>query len=373
MIKILHIHLSSKISGAQRVSLDEMKTLSNHYSQYMVCSKEGDFTQEADRIGVKTYVIETLVREISPLKDFYSLIKLYKFIKQEKFDIIHTHSSKSGFLGRLAAKLAGTKQIIHTVHGFAFPSTSNRVVKLIYFLMEYFASLCSSVIIVMNENDEKIARKYFSSAPWTKVTLLNNAVDIKKFQKRYIGIESKSEINEQKKFKMVMIGRLCEQKNPLLIINALKILGDHYYVDFVGDGPLRSDLESQIAKRGLEKKVRLLGWCSSVEEIIFKYDLFLLPSKWEGMPLAILEAMASKVPVLCSNIDANAYLINKTSGFLFNNDDAKDLAKNIKYIFDNVDVRRKVAEDAYLAVVKDFELSERTKILESIYTNNYFL
>ncbi|EIH1795426.1 glycosyltransferase family 1 protein, partial [Escherichia coli] len=78
MIKILHIHLSSKISGAQRVSLDEMKTLSNHYSQYMVCSKEGDFTQEADRIGVKTYVIETLVREISPLKDFYSLIKLYK-------------------------------------------------------------------------------------------------------------------------------------------------------------------------------------------------------------------------------------------------------------------------------------------------------
>ncbi|HAH0557273.1 TPA: glycosyltransferase family 4 protein [Escherichia coli] len=225
----------------------------------------------------------------------------------------------------------------------------------------------------MNENDEKIARKYFSSAPWTKVTLLNNAVDIKKFQKRYIGIESKSEINEQKKFKMVMIGRLCEQKNPLLIINALKILGDHYYVDFVGDGPLRSDLESQIAKRGLEKRVRLLGWCSSVEEIIFKYDLFLLPSKWEGMPLAILEAMASKVPVLCSNIDANAYLINKTSGFLFNNDDAKDLAENIKYIFDNVDVRRKVAEDAYLAVVKDFELSERTRILESIYTNNYFL
>lgn len=110
MVKILHVHLSGDISGAQRVSLDEMQTLSQEFQQSMVCSKEGRLTEQARRFGVRTHIISSLTREISILKDFVSFFQLYKLIKKEKFDIVHTHSSKTGFLGRVAAKLAGAKK-----------------------------------------------------------------------------------------------------------------------------------------------------------------------------------------------------------------------------------------------------------------------
>ncbi|VEA76338.1 galactosyltransferase [Salmonella enterica subsp. arizonae] len=113
-----------------------------------------------------------------------------------------------------------------------------------------------------------------------------------------------------------MVGRLCEQKNPLLVLEAIKKLNNDFSIDFIGDGPLKEEVQNKIIEYGIAERVKLLGWCVSVEDILYKYDLFVLPSKWEGMPLAILEAMAAKIPVLCSDIDANRYLLGKTSGFL---------------------------------------------------------
>ncbi|EAB9864391.1 glycosyltransferase family 4 protein [Salmonella enterica] len=371
MIKILHIHLSSEISGAQRVSLDEMKTLSKQFQQSMVCSKAGNFTAQANEVGVQTFVIRTLVRKISFYKDLKSFIELYRLIKKEKYDIIHTHSSKTGFLGRLAAKLAGTKKIVHTVHGFAFPSTKNKIFKAIYFLMEYIASLCTSVIIVMNKNDEIIARKYFCVNAKTKLILLNNAIDISRFDKLVTnGSSMNSKKRTKNKFKLVMVGRLCEQKNPLLVLEAIKKLNNDFSIDFIGDGPLKEEVQNKIIEYGIAERVKLLGWCVSVEDILYKYDLFVLPSKWEGMPLAILEAMAAKIPVLCSDIDANRYLLGKTSGFLFKSEDSDDFANKIKFLYENDEIRQAAVQEAYSLVVNDFDLCKRTKILESIYTHN---
>ena len=358
MVKILHVHLSGDISGAQRVSLDEMHTLSQEFQQSMVCSKEGRLAEQARCFGVCTHIIPTLTREISLFKDCASLFQLYKIIKKEKFDIVHTHSSKTGFLGRVAAKLAGTKKIVHTVHGFAFPSTENKLIKFIYFLMELIASYCSNIIIVMNESDERIARKYFVKNKKSKLLLINNAIDVDKYNK------------DKDIFKIVMVGRLCDQKNPLLLIEAIKDLESNIHVDIIGDGPLKVKLLEKINQYNIADKVSFLGWIDAVEEHLYKYDLFVLPSRWEGMPLAMLEAMAAKVPVLSSDIEANKYLIEKTAGVVFKDEDSKDLKRKINVLHANPELRNNLAHKAYQALIEDFDLTKRTKILESLYLNN---
>ncbi|WP_137491119.1 glycosyltransferase, partial [Escherichia coli] len=119
MKKILHIQLMPILSGAQKVCLDEIENLGKNYEQWLLCSGVGPFTKKASEFGVKHIVVDNLKREISIRDDLLALFKIYQNIKNKKFDIVHTHSSKTGFLGRVAARCAGVKTIVHTVHGFA--------------------------------------------------------------------------------------------------------------------------------------------------------------------------------------------------------------------------------------------------------------
>ncbi|ENR1410721.1 glycosyltransferase, partial [Escherichia coli] len=171
-------------------------------------------------------------------------------------------------------------------------------------------------------------------------------------------------------FKIVMVGRLCDQKNPLLLIEAIKDLESNIHVDIIGDGPLKVKLLEKIKQYNIADKVSFLGWIDAVEEHLYKYDLFVLPSRWEGMPLAMLEAMAAKVPVLSSDIEANKYLIEKTAGVVFKDEDSKDLKRKINVLHANPELRNNLAHKAYQALIEDFDLTKRTKILESLYLNN---
>ncbi|EBP7329261.1 glycosyltransferase family 4 protein, partial [Salmonella enterica] len=122
MIKIAHIQLLPLLSGVQRVCLDELIRLDeNKFDKYLICKEEGPLTVEAKKYGIKCLVVRNLVREISLKNDLKALWSLWKIIKQYKFDIVHTHSSKTGVLGRVAAWLNRTNLIVHTVHGFSFP------------------------------------------------------------------------------------------------------------------------------------------------------------------------------------------------------------------------------------------------------------
>ncbi|WP_455814384.1 glycosyltransferase family 4 protein [Pseudomonas graminis] len=350
-----------------------MSRLGSHYHQTLVCSGEGDFTREAKKLGVNVICISSLVREISPGKDVSSFIELYKLIKKNQFDIIHTHSSKTGFIGRIAGKFAGVKTIVHTVHGFAFPATKNKLIKSVYYLMELLAAFCTSHLIVMNSADLDLARKYLPIRN-NRIHLLNNAVDSSQYRR-----EGHADIVRQLKdlmgidpgnLNIVMVGRLSEQKNPLLLLTAFnKIADDRARLYFIGDGPLRGEMEEYIQHHQLSERVHLVGWQLQVNLLLPQFELFVLPSRWEGMPLAILEAMAASVPVICSDIAPNKFLIEATSGLLFKSDDVDDLARQIKTLLQDKSLRKHHAEQALVKVKKDFDLNERIRKLEKIYVS----
>lgn len=371
MVNILHVQLMPMLSGAQKVTLDEMRLLGSEYNQTLICSGYGQFTDEAEKLGVKVVCIESLVREVSLKKDLASFIAIYKFIKKNKFDIVHTHSSKTGVIGRVAAKLSGVKKIVHTVHGFAYPAANSKVSKFIFYLMDFIAAFCTDHLIVMNDADLKLARKVLPLRN-DKIKLINNGVDVNAYHNE-LSLENK---NEQKKdlgmktdkINIVSVGRLSQQKNPELLLKAFnEIDNEDVELYFIGDGPLHAPMVEYTVTNAITDRIHFLGWRKDVQKILPLFDIFILASRWEGMPLAILESMAASVPVICSDIPSNKFLIESTSGLLFESDNAADLVSKINLLVDDSKLRSEHATRAFNKIQESFDLNKRIEILKLMY------
>ncbi|WP_318836627.1 glycosyltransferase family 4 protein [Providencia sp. PROV102] len=339
MKKIAHVQLLPLLSGAQRVSLDELQRLPNDkFDKYLICCQIGPLTIEAEKLGIKCIIIDSLTREISPIKDLKSLIHLIKIIKNYRFDIIHTHSSKTGVIGRLAGFISKTPLIIHTVHGYSFPAAKNKIQYIIYYIMERIGSMCGNKLICLHETDKEIAIQKLKVKS-NDIYIIPNGVDVKKYTPP--SIENKQlyrkSLNLSKDDIVIgMTGRLWLQKNPIFLLeNMLPLLIENKNIKilFVGDGELKKELEKLISIYDLSKQVYLLGWRNDIDRILQSIDIFTLPSKWEGMPLAILEAQSSGLPCIVSNITGNNNLVsNNIDGFIFNlepnSEEFRDKKKN---------------------------------------------
>ncbi|HGN2347179.1 TPA: glycosyltransferase family 4 protein [Proteus mirabilis] len=376
MIKIAHIQLLPLLSGAQRVSLEELKRLpSDKYKKYLISSSKGPLTEEAQKYNIKCIIVPTLKREISPKNDLLSLLALIKIIKKERFDIVHTHSSKPGVLGRIAAFLLRTPLIIHTVHGFSFPAAKNNKEYFLYLTMERIGTLCGKSLICLHNNDKKIAIKklYIKEK---NILVIPNGVDTNLYaplKKQYKNeIRKNLQINNND-ISIGMIGRLWEQKNPLLLLNAAIELLDKYSnlkFYFVGDGEYFNLMDNIIKKNKLTKQIFLLGWRSDTEIILNALDIFVLPSKWEGMPLAILEAQSVAVPCIVSNIQGNKEIIdNNKTGILFESNSKNELIKSIDFLISNPEKRKEIAKNSRKYITGNHCINDRINKLDYFYTS----
>jgi len=322
-LKVLHVQLLPLLSGVQRVSLNEIQNLSSKFDYSLVCAENGPLTELLSKNNIPCFNIPPFCRDISFSRDLSALTKLYRLIKRERFDIVHTHSSKTGVLGRIAAKIARVPKVIHTVHGYAFPAATSKKSYYLYFFMEWFAKFFTDILVVLNEDDRKIAVDKLGYAP-EKVHIIPNGVDIQKFSP-----ENKMAVTGM--LRIIMVGRLWPQKDPRTLLLAVKELlskGVNVTVSFVGDGELMSQLTHLAADE--KERINFLGWKDDIDKILPDYDVFVLPSLWEGMPLAILEAMSSGLPCLVTNIPGNKDLVKDGfNGYLFETGDYKKLAELI--------------------------------------------
>ncbi|WP_445440841.1 glycosyltransferase family 4 protein, partial [Citrobacter freundii] len=373
--KIAHIQLLPLLSGAQRVSLDELQRLPNDkFDKYLICCQTGPLTIEAEKLGIKCIIIDSLTREISPIKDLKSLIHLIKIIKNYRFDIIHTHSSKTGVIGRLAGFISKTPLIIHTVHGYSFPAAKNKIQYIIYYIMERIGSMCGNKLICLHETDKEIAIQNLKVKP-NDIYIIPNGVDVKKYTPP--SIENKQlyrqSLNLSKDDIVIgMTGRLWLQKNPIFLLeNMLPLLIENKNIKilFVGDGELKKELEKFINIYDLNKQVYLLGWRNDIYRILQSIDIFTLPSKWEGMPLAILEAQSSGLPCIVSNITGNNNLVSDNiDGFIFNLEpNGEEFRDKIKKLIYNKELRMKLGIKSREKVILHHSIEQRIQKIEIIY------
>ncbi len=364
------------MSGVQKVTFDELKFIDRDlYEPWVICKEEGEFTVKIRNLNVNIFLISELSRKLSPIADLISLFKLYIFFRKNRFDIVHTHSSKTGVLGRLAARFAGVPVIIHTVHGFAFPAAKNLIDKFVYYFFEWLGSKCSTAIVLLNYNDQSIAENNLN-VPIKKLYLIPNGVDTTFYFpanyedriKNRAGILNLS-INS---IAVGMVGRLWEQKNPECFVKAaIKFLSTqkvnaNFYL--IGDGELKKSLQELINISGFEKSIHILGWRSDVAEILRSLDIFVLPSRWEGLPLSILEAMASALPVIASDIPGNRDLIDDgCDGFLFPSQNHIELCAKLEILCSNNQIRSLMGQQGYLKVRQKFMLEHRMFQVDQLY------
>ncbi|TCS71932.1 glycosyltransferase involved in cell wall biosynthesis [Sulfuritortus calidifontis] len=375
-IRIVHLQLLPLMSGVQRVSLDELTRLDrNRFEPFVICKETGPFTEALVRAGIPFFLVPELVREISPRQDWLALHKLTRLFREQRFDIVHTHSSKTGILGRLAGRLAGVPVVMHTVHGYAFPAARNAFQFWLYLLLEWLGARITDALILLKREDAELAAKRLQVAA-DRLHLVPNGVDVLHYVPRG---EAERNLIRQGHLGVTadcvaigMVGRLWHQKNPDCFVRAairlLRSGHDQARFFLIGDGELRPSLEARLQEVGCADRIRILGWQDDVAGLLAGLDIFVLPSRWEGLSLAILEAMSSGLPVVVSDIPGNRDLVNVgVDGYVFRPDDDADLAAKLASLIADADLRRRFGTNGRRKVTDRFTLADRIDKIERIY------
>ncbi|MBI5390618.1 glycosyltransferase family 4 protein [Candidatus Woesearchaeota archaeon] len=349
MPKVLHIITKLAVGGAQETVITIADAL-QHTPGFSVIIASGPTTQVSgslEDVVKKKRIPHTLIlglqNEISPFQNLAALYRLYRFIKNEKPDIVSTHSSVAGILGRIAAKLAGVSVIIHTVHGWGLRDDMSWLKKKLYiFLERWCGRLSDKVIVVSRYNLTKGIHEGIVVDP-KKYMVIHSGIDVAAFEnrrrKKIVGISSHQHI-------VGTVGRLTLQKNPLDFIKTAEIvyktIPNCCFV-FVGDGELRTTMEAEIIKRNLQKRVLLLGFRSDVSELMQHFDMFLLTSLWEGLPQVIPQAMAASKPVVSTDVDGNKEAVTDgITGFLVPPNRPDLLAEKVIYLLKHPKIAKKM-------------------------------
>lgn len=332
-IKVLHLQLLPLLSGVQNMMIQLLKGMDpNEFEIFVVSKGDGPLVDEVEKNGWTHITLDYLVREIS-FKDFKAMIGFYKILKMINPDIVHTHSSKTGFIGRIIARIAGIKLIIHTLHGFSFHPYQNFTTRVFYQLLESFAAMFAHYNVFVNQYEKEFAIHKLGFNPAKSLTIYNgiNAYNkIREYPESFNFIENSLNI--------VSVSRFSEQKNIVSTIEqAIDIVNMYENINFTfyGDGELYGLCQKIIKQNKAQDKIFLPGWAKDIQEILLGYDVFLLNSLWEGLPISILEAMSVGLPVIASNIKGNNELVDESNGWLIKPYDLKGLQKVVEQIMLN--------------------------------------
>lgn len=308
-----------------------------NFQEGSITSKErvSQYWNELKKKGVKPYDVP-IPRSIYKIRD---IITSYRFVKelvnQNNYKIVHCHSPIGGVICRLAcirARKQNTK-VIYTAHGFHFYKGARLTSWLVYYPIELICSRFTDMLITINKEDYIRAKKYFSCdveyVPGIGIHVTEfSDVSIDRIKKREeLGL-SKDD------FVFMSTGQLSKRKNHSIIIKALGLIDDsNVKYMIVGFGELEDELKKLCEQLGLRERVVFLGYREDVNELLHVSDAFAFPSLQEGLPVSLMEAMATKLPVVCSNIRGNVDLIvNNEGGYVCEPKDVDAFAEAMKKI-----------------------------------------
>lgn len=346
-----------------------VKYLSQHgFSVELACSDVGgrleDLHQALD--GIAPIHVVRLVRSPFSTENRKGYGDLKKIIDGSRWDVIWTNEPVMGVMTRLAARgvrKRGTK-VVYMVHGFHFYKGAPLQNWLLYYPVEKYCSHLCDMIVTINEEDYQRAKTFHAG----RVEKINGiGLDTRKFaicsvdraQKRAeLGIPDDA-------FFVVSVGELKEHKNHIVMLRAVAEANDPMiYYGICGKGELLEPLSDLANNLGISGQIKFLGYRKDIPEILHTADLFAFPSKRDGLGLAALEAMASGLPLLTSNIrGVSDYVIDDVTGYRYGIADVAGFADGLRRYANNAQLRRRIGEKNRTVVV-DYDIG---KICEAVY------
>lgn len=302
---------------------------------------------EARRQGSSIVTIRELVRRIHPVYDVLAVIKLMALFIRERPRIVHTHTSKTGILGRWSAFLADIPIIVHTPHGHVFWGYFGKWKTRLFILAEKITALITDKIIMLTDREKQDHCARGIAHP-DKFEVIHSGIDVSRFTTT---TNSASDIKTDLKIPednliVGTIGRLTEIKGQEYLIRAArKVVRNNPKTTFilVGDGELREQLETMVEAMGLREHVRFLGWHNDVAAVMSIMDVFVLPSLNEGMGRVLAEAMASGKPIIASDIGGIPDLVSdRDNGYLVPPGDSDALALKLVHLLNDKSLRERM-------------------------------
>lgn len=369
--KILHIAQSNG-GVAEYLYLLLANMSANKYDNVLILSE--DYTPQIDRfnkLASKIYLIP-MVRDLNLKYDIKAVSEIHKIIKQEKPDIAYLHSSKAGGLARIAMLLNRKIRIIYNAHGWYFNAKISKKKRILYAWIEKILAIKTDMIINISKSEYDSAIKNKIANP-KKMCIVENGIDIKKFDNAEENRKQTREFYQIKEDEIVIgvVGRIAEQKDPITFIKAAKIVYDEIpntKFMYIGAGDLEEEVKKFAKENNLTENVIMTGWVDDVEKYISALDIAVLPSKWEGFGLVILEYMACKKPIIASNLGGIADIIkSEKNGLLVDSGDTIQLSKYmIKYIKDK-DLVKDTIEYNYEYVKENYNIDREVQKIEKIF------
>ncbi len=372
-IKVAHVVTRLDLGGAQQNTLHTVRALDRaRFDAVLVCGEGGFFDKEvrADR-SMRAVFLPSLVRQVSPLHDFLALLELIRTFQAERPDVVHTHSSKAGILGRLAAAWAGVPVVVHTYHGFGFHDRQHPFVKSVYVNLERFCRRFTTRLVYVSQSNARYAQAH-GLGDAAGATVIRSGVRLSDFPAAVDAAELKMKAGIGRHRPLVVsIGNLKPQKNAADFVTAAAKVSakvpDASFV-FLGDGPQKTALQAKALALGLEGKLLFLGWRRDGAQWLAAADAFAMTSLWEGLPRALVEAMKTGLPSVCYATDGvTDVLRDGENGFLVAPGDTDAFADRLIGLLTDADLRRRLGARAAASIGSEFDIDGMVRAQEELY------
>lgn len=362
---------STPFGGAQRNTLLTLDGLMRDgYRPELICGPGGPLIDKAAACGVRVHVLESLIRAVDLVQDYRTLMALYKLFRARRYHIVHTHSTKAGLLGRLAAWWAGVPIIIHTVHGYPFEMDNTLRARAYTTVERWIGHITDALVCVGEAVRQEVAQ--WRWVPPEKLVTIYSGIDFSSYIPQYTAAETKRRLGLEGSWPIVgSIGHLVEAKAQHYLIEAIALLRKQYpriRLLLVGGGRLCAALKEQVRCLQLQSHVVLLGERGDIADLLNVFDLYAMSSRYEGVGRALTEAMYWGLPVVATSVNGvKELVIHEETGLLVPPRDPSAIASAIDRLASNPALAQRLGANARLKASALMDSRQMVKALEQLY------
>jgi glycosyltransferase involved in cell wall biosynthesis len=381
MIKVLRIINRFNIGGPTYNATFLTRFLDEEFETLLIGGLpeegEADSMHIPEEYGVKPMILDEMKRTPNFKSDREAYRKIKEIITEFKPDIVHTHASKAGALGRRAAFACKVPVVVHTFHGHVFHSYFNPIKTTIFKFIERRLARKSTGIIAISDLQKKELAEVHTICPASKIKVIPLGFDLSKFRENLFEkrVQTREQWNLQpSEVAVAIVGRLAPIKDHFFFLEVVAellskgVTNVHFFI--VGDGELKAEIEEKCALLNQQygSKITMTSWIKDIALFNAGMDIICLTSKNEGTPVSLIEAQACNLPVITTDVGGvRDIILEGETGYVIEKGNQSEFIDKLKLLIENKEIRTKMSQNGWNFVQEKFHYKRLVKDMENYY------